>query len=84
MAKISSERLSKYKMLASKGLWDIEHKEFNNFYKRAREEGVELVSNNFNLLGMFRAPHRKDLSDVDLAIVGVPLFGRLQRQTCAL
>jgi agmatinase len=73
MTKISSERLSKYKMMASKGLWDIEHQGFNDFYRRAREEGVELVSNNFNQLGMFRAPHRKELNDVDLAIVGVPL-----------
>ncbi|KLN60566.1 hypothetical protein WH96_11350 [Kiloniella spongiae] len=36
-------------------------------------EGVELVSNNFNILGMFRAPHRKNLIDVDMAFVGIPL-----------
>ena len=32
-----------------------------------------MVSNNFNTLGMFRSPHRRDLATTDLAIVGLPL-----------
>ena len=73
MAKISQDRLEKYRKLADRNLWDIKEEKFRSFYQRAAAEGVELVSNNFNTLGMFRAPHRKDLTDVDIAIVGVPM-----------
>ena len=73
MAKISKERLEQYRQMASRDLWDIDHKGFNQFFTRAREEGVELISNNFSNLGMFRAPHHKQLDEIDLAIVGVPL-----------
>ena len=73
MAKISQNRLEKYRKLADRNLWDIKEEKFRSFYQRAVAEGVELVSNNFNTLGMFRAPHRKDLTDVDIAIVGVPM-----------
>ena len=73
MAKISPERLERYRQLADKDLWDIDHDGFNRFFSRARQEGVELISNNYSNLGMFRSPHRKDLDQVDLAIIGVPL-----------
>ena len=73
MVKISKERLEKYRKLADKGLWDMEHESFNRFFSRARAEKVMLISNNFSTQGMFRAPHRKDLDGIDLAIVGVPL-----------
>jgi agmatinase len=73
MAKISKARLEKYRKLAQKGLWDMEHEGFNRFFSRAQAENVTLISNNFSTQGMFRAPHRKDLEGVDLAIVGVPL-----------
>jgi len=73
MAKISKERLEQYRQMASRDLWDIDHKGFNQFFTRAREEGVELISNNFSNLGMFRSPHHKQLDEIDLAIVGVPL-----------
>ena len=73
MANISQERLERYRKLADKKLWDIDHDGFNRFFSRARQEGVELVSNNYSNLGMFRSPHRRDLDQVDVAIIGVPL-----------
>ena len=73
MGKISKARLEKYRKLAEKDLWDMEHEGFQRFFSRARAENVKLISNNFSTQGMFRAPHRKDLEGVDLAIVGVPL-----------
>jgi len=73
MPKISPERLEKYRKLSEKDLWDINDEKFNSFYARAREEGAELVSNNFNTLGMFRAPHQKELKGVDIAMLGVPM-----------
>jgi hypothetical protein len=48
MKKINDERLARYNQLAARSLWDIDNKTFHNFFARAAEEGVELVSNNFN------------------------------------
>lgn len=73
MKPIIKKRLKKYRQLANKGLWDIHNKDFHNFYQRAMEEKVELVSNDFNQLGMFRAPHQKSLKNVDIACVGLPM-----------
>lgn len=73
MSRISKDRLEKYQALADKELWEINDSDFNDFYSRVASEGAELVSNNFSTLGMFRAPHSKDLTDVDLALVGIPL-----------
>lgn len=73
MARIPEERLARYRQLADRGLWDIRNEAFRAFYQRASREGVELVSNHFHTLGMFRAPHRKALDEIDLAIVGIPL-----------
>jgi arginase family enzyme len=73
MPKISPERLEKYRKLADRGLWDVKEKDFDAFFKRAKAEGVEMVSNNYNQLGFFRAPHRKDLEGVDIAMLGVPM-----------
>ena len=73
MARISNERLNRYRALADKTLFDSTDPDKDKFYKRALAEGLEMVSNNFNTLGAYRTPHRKELSDVDIAIVGMPL-----------
>lgn len=73
MKPINKERLLKYKKLSERKLWDIDNKVFHNFYNRALKEGVELVSNDFIDLGMFRAPHKKSLSNVDVLIQGIPM-----------
>ncbi|HAT87669.1 MAG TPA: hypothetical protein DCS30_18030, partial [Rhizobiales bacterium] len=67
------DRLEKYKALADRDLFDLKDPDFGPFLRRANEEGVEMVSNNFNTLGMFRAPHSKDLSALDVAMIGLPL-----------
>ncbi|MEN8245489.1 MAG: arginase family protein [Thermodesulfobacteriota bacterium] len=72
MPKISKKRLDRYRQLADRGLWDVKDPDFRKFFERAAEEGVEMVSNNYNQLGMFRSPHKKDFKDVDIAMVGVP------------
>ena len=73
MARISNQRLKKYQNLADKTLFDSADPGKEKFYKRAIAEGLEMVSNNFNTLGAYRTPHRKDLNNVDIAIVGMPL-----------
>ena len=73
MTRIDEKRLTKYRILANKTLFDSSDPAKDRFYKRALDEGLEMVSNNFNTLGAYRTPHRKDLTDVDVAIVGMPL-----------
>ena len=73
MSRLAQERLDKYRKLADRDLWEINNEEFRSFYARAASEGAELVSNNFSTAGMFRAPHRKELDGVDIALVGIPL-----------
>jgi len=73
MSRISEERIERYRALADRKLFELKDKKLRAFFERAVAEGVDLVSNNFNTLGMFRAPHRKNLEDVDLAMIGIPL-----------
>ena len=73
MATISPERLQRYTELANRDLWDLKDEKFAAFFKRAKEEGAELVSNGFSDQGMFRAPHKKKLTGLDMALVGIPL-----------
>lgn len=73
MARISAERLARYAEMANRELFELDDPDFGPFMRRAQAEGLEMVSNNFNTLGMFRAPHRKDLSVLDIAMVGLPL-----------
>lgn len=73
MTNMSKKNLEEYARLADRGLWEVNDERFQSFFTRAQDEGVDLVSNNFSNLGMFRAPHRKEIEGVDLAIVGVPL-----------
>ena len=70
---IPADKLKYYRQLAQRGLWEIKDDRIGPFYERAQAEGVELVSNNFSTLGMFRAPHSKCLDNVDIALVGIPL-----------
>jgi agmatinase len=73
MLRIPRARLDKYRELADKELFDVKTPEFRDFLLRAAREGLDMVSNNFNTLGMFRAPHSRRLEGVDLAFVGIPL-----------
>lgn len=71
-APIPSQKLNFLKELANKSLYENADPAFVSFFERTIAEGVETVSNNFNTLGMFRAPHSRDLTDVDITLVGLP------------
>jgi agmatinase len=73
MKPISTERLKRYAELARRELFELDDPDFGPFLRRAHAEGLEMVSNNFSTLGMFRAPHSKELSAMDIAIIGLPL-----------
>ena len=69
---ISKTKLQHLADMASTSLYENSDPAFVSFFTRTLEEGVETVSNAFNTLGMFRAPHSKNLKDVDIALVGLP------------
>lgn len=66
-------KLEAYKKMADKGLWEVDNDDVRAFYERAMSEGVELVSNTVPWLGLFRAPYSKNLDDVDIAMLGIPM-----------
>lgn len=69
---IDKTKLQKLANMASTSLYENSDPAFVSFFSRTVEEGVETVSNGFNTLGMFRAPHSKNLNGVDIALVGLP------------
>ncbi len=73
MTRIPEERLARYRALAARSLFEVSDPAARALFERAAAEGVDLVSNRFNTLGMFRAPHRRELEGVDLVIAGIPL-----------
>lgn len=69
---IAQQKLDALRNLANKSLYENADPAFVTFFERTIAEGVETVSNNFNTLGMFRAPHSRKLNNVDIALVGLP------------
>ena len=74
MAKISADRLEKYKAL-DRAAFDFENKQVVAFFERAAAEGYSLDTTGFlSHPGFFQAPTRRDdLEDIDIAMVGCPL-----------
>ncbi|MBT7711909.1 MAG: agmatinase [Deltaproteobacteria bacterium] len=74
MGKISQKKLSKYQKLSSEDIFDVSDKAVRSFLYRSAEEGYNIVAEGFlKHQGFFQAPHKKELDDVDIAIVGVPM-----------
>lgn len=80
MAGMSEDRLATYRALDRDSL-DLRDQKISTFLRRAVQEGYKLGAEGFlQHHGFFQAPHRQDLTDVDIAIVGVPLdLGSLPR-----
>ena len=72
MPAINPDKLKALADLANLSLYENTDPAFTPFFERVVKEGVETVSNSFNTLGMFRAPHSKNLEGVDIALVGLP------------
>lgn len=75
--KISKARIAKYKKLGQRSALDLKNKELGEFFRRAQLEGCQMFHYPFNLQGkewgFFRAPYRRQLDNVDIACVGIPL-----------
>ncbi len=73
MAKMSEEQRLHYKTL-DKAAFDFSNKEISEFFERAAPQGYNLDTTGFLAHpGFFQAPHKQDLTDVDIAMVGSPL-----------
>jgi len=73
MAKLSEARRQKYKQLDKKA-FDFSNKAISDFFERAAPQGYNLDTTGFlTHPGFFQAPHRQELSNVDIALVGSPL-----------
>jgi arginase family enzyme len=74
MAKMSDEKLSKYREL-DKAAFDFADESVASFFERAAAEGYSLDTTGFLAHpGFFQAPHRREASaDIDIAMVGCPL-----------
>jgi len=76
----SKEHPTTYRALDRDSL-DLRDQRISAFLRRAVQEGYRLGAEGFlQHPGFFQAPHRRDLTDVDIAIMGVPLdLGSLPR-----
>jgi len=73
MSNIDPDKLAHYRKLADRDLWDLKDKKADTYFRRARSEGVNLVNPDPVGTGMFLAPRHRNLTGLDLALVGIPL-----------
>ncbi len=82
MPKISEERLKRYRELGKKDLWDFDEPKASAIFIRMEEEGCTPNDYAFNPhMGMFHAPLTQDLTDVDIAFVGVGMENTVPERT---
>ncbi|MEH6549399.1 MAG: arginase family protein [Pseudomonadales bacterium] len=73
MAKLTEQELKHFRAL-DREAFDYENSKVTRFFERAAAQGYSLDTTGFLANpGFFQAPHRKNLENVDIAIVGSPL-----------
>jgi arginase family enzyme len=74
MMKIKKARKEKYKKLGAREFYSFNDPQVKTFITRGLDEGIEFLSKEYSEHhGFFLALHRKDLTDVDIASVGIPM-----------
>lgn len=74
MKKVSISKLAKYRQLARQGILDVKNDDVRAFLQRAAKEGYDVFGDGYSPYNtFFRAPFAADTSDLDIAMVGVPL-----------
>ena len=82
MAEINQKKLSEYRELAKKDLWDFKEPKASSIFQRMEAEGCSLNDWAFNPFnGMFRSPFTQDLTNVDIACVGVGMENTVPERT---
>ena len=73
MGKISAERLERYRRLAMVPSVEMEDKPVRAVFDRMQAEGVPVKYMRDDSVGMYMAPFRRDLEQLDIVCVGVPM-----------
>jgi len=81
MAKISAQRLARYRELANIPSMEIRSSRVRAIYQRMREEGAPIQDMRDAEHGMYMAPYRKKLQDIDIACVGIPMENSIPLRT---
>jgi hypothetical protein len=81
MARISEERLQKYRELANKPSMEMENSEVRSIFQRMENEGANVRDMRDKMVGMYMAPYRKEIGDMDIACVGIPMENSIPLRT---
>jgi len=81
MSKISADRLEKYRRLAQVPSMDMQNGAARDIYHRMEAEGAQVRNMRDANLGMYMAPYKKAISDLDIACVGVPMENSIPLRT---
>ncbi|MFT6692486.1 MAG: hypothetical protein ACJAXH_003025, partial [Colwellia sp.] len=81
MAKISEERLKRYRDLANIPSMEIIDSEIRAIYQRMEAEGAPVKNMRDSKTGMFLAPFKQKLDELDIACVGIPMENSIPLRT---
>ena len=81
MAKISEERLKKYRELANTPSMEMDNHEAAAIFKRMEEEGAKVRDMRDKATGMYMAPYSKAIESMDIACVGIPMENSIPLRT---
>ena len=76
MSRMSPERIEKYRAMSNDNVMGYSNPDTEVFLERIVEEGYSLEADFFVFLkhhGFFQAPHTRELDNVDIACVGIPM-----------
>ncbi len=81
MAKISSERLERYRKLADIPSMEMSNLAARSIYQRMLDEGANVNDMQDPGVGMYMAPYKKDVNELDIACVGIPMENSIPLRT---
>jgi arginase family enzyme len=81
MAKISPERLEKYRELANIPSMEMRNPEASAIYNRMEAEGAAIKDMRDSKSGMYLAPFSMNINELDIACVGLPMENSIPLRT---
>ena len=81
MAKISEQRLLRYRELANTPSMEMENRAVAAIFRRMEDEGANVRDMRDKSVGMYMAPYNKEIADMDIACVGIPMENSIPLRT---
>lgn len=81
MAKISEERLKKYRELANIPSMEMQDSAAKDVFHRMEAEGVNIRDMRDKNVGMYMAPYSKKMEELDILCVGIPMENSIPLRT---